>query len=415
MKKIQNHSIIRHGLAKGGRSMIQKFIYFDHAATTPLHPEAYAAMEPYLTSFYGNPSSIYTLGRDSKKAIEAAREQVAKAISASAAEIYFTSGGTESDNWAVRGAAYAYSGKGKHIITSRIEHHAVLHTCKQLEREGFEVTYIPVDAHGTLDLEQLKKAIRQDTILISIMLANNEVGTLQPTSEIGEIAKAAGICFHTDAVQAVGSIPVDVDQLNVDLLSLSGHKFYGPKGVGALYIRKGTKLRNLIDGGAQEKNKRPGTENVPSIVGLGKAIELAVQDLDSSQKNVTILRDQAVAQILKEIPYSKLNGHPTNRLPGSANFSFDFVEGESILLMLDKRGIAASSGSACASGSLDPSHVLIAMGIPHESAHGSVRFSFGKDNTSQELETLLKVLPEIVSRLRERSPLYQQLRADLFK
>jgi len=383
-------------------------IYLDHSATTKLKKEVLDTILPFLTEQYGNPSTIYTLGREAKKAIDSAREQVAKAINAQPNEIYFTSSGTESDNWAIKGVAYANKQKGKHIITSNIEHHAVLHTCEFLEKEGLEITYVPVDNEGILDLEQLKKAIRPDTILISVMLANNEIGTIQPIREISQLAKEHGIYLHTDAVQAIGSIPVDVNDLGVDLLSLSGHKIYGPKGVGVLYVKTGTKISPFIHGGGQERGKRAGTENVANIVGIGKAIELATQDIQAYSTHLQELRDMTIEEILKTIPHSRLNGHREKRLPGNVNISFEYIEGESILLMLDSKGVCASSGSACTSGSLDPSHVLLAIGLPHEIAHGSLRLTFGEENTKDDVKYLLEVLPPIIERLRAMSPLYNQ-------
>jgi len=387
--------------------MDEKFIYFDHAATTPLKKEVLDEMMPYLTEQYGNPSTIYSIGREAKKALETARERVAKALNADISEIYFTSGGTESDNWAIKGAAFANQKKGKHIITSAIEHHAVLHVCKYLEGLGFEVSYVPVEKNGIISPQKVKEAIREDTVLISIMMANNEIGTIQPIEEITKIAHEKGIIVHTDAVQAVGHIPVDVKKLGVDLLSLSAHKFYGPKGVGALYIKKGTKIHPYLHGGAQEKNRRAGTENVASIVGLGKAIELATSNLEEHSKKLIKLRDKIIDGVLQNIEYVHLNGDRTRRLPNNINFSFEFIEGESLLLLLDMNGIAASSGSACTSGSLDPSHVLLAIGLQHEIAHGSLRITLGDDNTEEDVEVLLKVLPQIVDRLREMSPLYE--------
>lgn len=387
-----------------------KIIYFDHAATTPLKKEVLDEMMPYLTEQYGNPSTIYKLGREAKKAIELARERVAKALNADIQEIYFTSGGTESDNWALKGVAFANKDKGKHIITTTIEHHAVLHPLKYLEGLGFEVTYVPVEPNGIVDPQRIKEAIRDDTILISVMLANNEIGTIQPVKEIAKIAKEKGIIVHTDAVQAVGQIPVDVKDLGVDLLSLSAHKFYGPKGVGALYIRKGTKIHPFSHGGAQERNRRAGTENVAGIVGLGKAIELATQNLSEYAAKLQKLRDKLIDGVLSKIDYVRLNGDRNQRLPNNANFSFEFIEGESLLLMLDMKGIAASSGSACTSGSLDPSHVLLAIGLEHEVAHGSLRITLGEDNTEEDIDYLLEILPEIVSRLREMSPLYENVK-----
>jgi len=383
-------------------------IYLDHSATTKLKKEVLDTILPFLTEQYGNPSTIYTLGREAKKAIDNAREQVAKAINAQTNEIFFTGSGTESDNWALKGIAYANKQKGKHIITTNIEHHAVLHTCEFLQKEGFDITYVSVDNEGIVNLDELKKAIRPDTILISVMLANNEIGTIQPIKDISQIAKEHGIYLHTDAVQAVGNIPVDVQDLGVDLLSLSGHKIYGPKGVGVLYIKNGTKISPFIHGGGQERGKRAGTENVTNIVGIGKAIELATKDISTYSKHLQELRDMTIENILKTIPHSRLNGHPQKRLPGNVNISFEYIEGESILLMLDAKGISASSGSACTSGSLDPSHVLLAIGLPHEIAHGSLRLTFGEENTREDVKYLLEVLPPIVERLRSMSPLYNQ-------
>ncbi len=383
--------------------------YFDNAATTAVRPEVLEEMLPYFTESFGNPSSVYKIAQKNKNAIENAREQVAKAINAGVNEIYFTGSGSEADNWAIKGIAESYASKGKHIITSAIEHHAVLHTCEYLETKGYEVTYLPVDEDGLVSLEDLKKAIRKDTILISIMFANNEIGTIEPIAEIGKIARENDVLFHTDAVQAVGHINIDVKEMNIDLLSMSGHKFNGPKGVGALYVRKGIKLNPFIHGGAQERRKRAGTENVPAIVGMGKAIELAVNELESEVPRLTSLRDKLINGILEKIPYSRLNGHKTNRLPGNANISFEYIEGEGILLLLDYKGILASSGSACTSGSLDPSHVLLAIGLPHEKAHGSVRFSMGHFNTEEQVDYILKELPPIIERLRMMSPLYEEV------
>ena len=389
---------------------MDKKIYLDHAATTYTRQEVVDAMLPYFTEKFGNASTIYSIGRESKKAIEEAREKVARALGAQPNEVFFTGSGTEADNWAIKGIAYANRSKGNHIITSSIEHHAVLHTCQYLESEGFEVTYLPVDEYGLVDPEQVRNAIKDNTILITIMFANNEIGTIQPVKEIGKIAKEKGVYFHTDAVQAVGNVPIDVNDMNIDLLSLSGHKFYGPKGVGALYIRKGTKIVSYLHGGAQERGRRASTENVPAIVGLGRAIELATNDMEEHNKKLVKLRDRTITEVLKRIPYSRLNGHREKRLPGNANFSFEFIEGESLLLMLDMKGIAASSGSACTSGSLDPSHVLLAIGLPHEIAHGSLRITFGADNTEEDVDYLLEVLPPIVERLREMSPLYENVK-----
>ncbi|SHE50226.1 cysteine desulfurase [Caldanaerobius fijiensis DSM 17918] len=385
-------------------------IYLDNAATTPVKKEVLDEMMPYFSEKFGNASTLYSYGRESKKALDIARDRVAKALGADPAEIYFTSGGTESDNWAIKAAAYALREKGNHIITTSIEHHAVLHTCEYLKKQGFKITYLPVDEYGLVDVEEVKKAITDQTILISVMYANNEVGTIEPVAEIGEIAKERGILFHTDAVQAVGHIPVDVKKLNCDMLSLSAHKFYGPKGIGALYIRKGVKIHPYMHGGGQEKGRRAGTENIPAIVGLGKAIELATQNLNQSMEKLTFLRNKLINGLLNKIDHVKLNGHPEKRLPGNVNISVEYVEGESMLLSLDMKGICASSGSACTSGSLDPSHVLLAMGLPHELAHGSLRFSIGEQNTEEEIDYVIQVLPDIVARLREMSPLYEKAR-----
>ncbi len=383
-------------------------IYFDNAATTRVRPEVIETMTKYFSESYGNPSSIYKIAQTNKAVVEKAREQVAKAINAEKNEIYFTAGGSESDNWAVKGIADSYSEKGKHIITLSIEHHAILHTCEYLESKGFDITYLPVNEFGVVEIDELKKAIRKDTILISVMFANNEIGAIQPIKEIGAIAKENGIIFHTDAVQAVGHIPIDVKEMNIDLLSLSSHKFYGPKGIGALYIRKGIKIKPLIHGGAQERNRRAGTENVPGIVGMGIAIELITKEMKSEMERLTYLRDKLIDGILNSIPNSRLNGDKEKRLPGNVNVSFEFIEGESILLMLDMKGICASSGSACTSGSLDPSHVLLAIGLPHEKAHGSLRLTLGMFNTEEEVDYVIRELPPIVSRLRDMSPLYEE-------
>ena len=380
-------------------------IYMDNAATTRVTQPVLEAMMPCLTTVYGNPSSVHAFGRDARRLLDEARAKVAAALNAKPNEIYFTGCGTESDNWAVRGSAYALKAKGNHIITSAIEHHAILHTCQQLEREGFKVTYLPVDEYGQVSAADVEKAITPETTLISIMTANNEIGTIQPIAEIGAIARAHGVRFHTDAVQAVGAIPVDVKAMNVDLLSLSGHKLHAPKGVGALYIRSGVRLERLMNGGAQERTQRPGTENMPSIVGLGRAIELATAHLDEKAAYVSALRDRLINGILETIPDTRLNGHPTNRLPGNSNVSIRYIEGESMLLNLDIKGIAASSGSACTSGSLDPSHVLLAIGLTHEVAHGSLRFSLNEDNTEEEVDYVIKSLDEVVRRLRAMSPL----------
>lgn len=385
-----------------------KNIYFDNAATTKLNDEVLKEMLPYLKDNYGNPSSIYKLGREARKAIEDSREKIAKVLNCKANEIYFTAGGSESDNTAIKGIAKANKKRGNHIITSKIEHPAVLETCKQLEKEGFEITYISVDEKGIVDLEELKKSIKPTTILITIMFANNEIGTIQPIEEIGKIAKGNNIYFHTDSVQAVGSIKIDVQKLNIDSLSLSGHKFYGPKGVGALYVKTGVPFEKFISGGHQERNKRAGTENVAGIVGIGKAIELAYENLDEYNKKIKELRDYYVKQVEEKIPYIKINGDMEKRLPGNSNISFRFIEGEGLLLNLDLKGICASSGSACTSGSLDPSHVLLAIGLPHEIAHGSLRVSIGKYNTKEEIDYLIENLMEIVTRLREMSPLWEK-------
>ncbi len=385
-------------------------VYVDHSATTPVRREVLDAMLPYFTENFGNASTVYAEGRETKKAISLAREQVAKAIGADVKEIFFTGSGTEADNWAIRGAAYANKAKGNHIITSAVEHHAVLHTCQALEKEGFEVTYLPVDEFGMVTAEDVRKAIKDTTILVTIMTANNEIGTIMPIEEIGRITKDAGVIFHTDAVQAIGMMEIDVNKLNVDLLSMTGHKFYGPKGSGALFIRKGVKVAPFITGGAQESNKRAGTENVPAIVGLGKAIELATADIKGHTERLAAMRDKYIERILAEIPYTRLNGHPKQRLASNANISFEFIEGESLLLMLDMQGISASSGSACTSGSLDPSHVLLAIGLKHEIAHGSLRVTFGESNTMEDVDRIVEALKTIVARLREMSPLYEEVK-----
>lgn len=383
-------------------------VYFDNSATTKMDDEVLKKMLPYLTESYGNASSIYKLGRQNRRAVEEAREKVAKALGCDASEIYFTAGGSESDNTAIRGIAYAYKNKGNHIITSKIEHPAVLETCKQLEKEGFEVTYIGVDENGIINLDELENAIKDTTTLITIMFANNEIGTIEPAQQIGEIAKKHNVFFHTDAVQAVGTVKINVKELNIDSLSLSAHKFYGPKGIGALYVRKGVNFQKFVNGGHQERNKRAGTENVAGIVGLGKAIELAYANLEEHNKKIKSLRDYYVEQIEARIPYIKVNGDREKRLPGNSNISFRFIEGEGLLLNLDLKGICASSGSACTSGSLDPSHVLLAIGLPHEIAHGSLRISIGKYNTKEEVDYLIDNLVEIVKRLREMSPLWEE-------
>jgi cysteine desulfurase len=382
-------------------------VYLDYAATTPTHPQVLNAMLPYFADSFGNPSSIYSEGREAKSAVEQARTKVAELIGARSEEIVFTSGGTEADNFALEGVAYANENKGNHIITSSIEHHAVLETAKYLHKRGFKITYLPVDKHGLVNPDDVKKAITDKTILISAMHANNEVGTIEPVEEIGEIARQAGVYFHTDAVQTVGHIPVNVDRLKADLLSISGHKLYGPKGVGALYIRKGTKLAPLIHGGGQENRRRAGTHNVPGIVGLGKAAELAGQEADKEAERLAHLRDKLIEGLLQKIEDVHLNGHPRRRLPNNVNVSIDFVEGESMLLSLDLDGISASTGSACSSASLEPSHVLLALGLSPEQAHGSLRFTLGRENTETDIERVLQVLPGIVARLRAMSPLYK--------
>ncbi len=387
---------------------MKKEIYLDNAATTRIRPEVVKAMIDHLEQAYGNPSSIYKIARENKALIEENREKVAKAINSDKNEIYFTGGGSESNNWALKGIAQSYSNKGKHIITTNIEHHAILHVCQYLETIGYEVTYLPVDEEGNISLEDLKNAIREDTILISVMFVNNEIGTINPIKEIGKIARERGILFHTDAVQAVGHIPIDVKDMNIDLLSMSAHKFYGPKGIGALYIRKGIKITPLIHGGAQERNRRAGTENIDSIIGMGTAIELATKEMPEEIERLTKLRDKLIDGILEKIPYSKLNGPRENRAPGNCNISFEFIEGESVLLLLDMNDVCASSGSACTSGSLDPSHVLLAIGLPHEKAHGSLRLSLGLYNTEEDVDYLLEKLPPIVNRMREISPLYEE-------
>ncbi|PKM59250.1 MAG: cysteine desulfurase NifS [Firmicutes bacterium HGW-Firmicutes-4] len=382
-----------------------KRIYLDHAATTPVDPAVVETMLPFFTEYFGNPSSVYTEGRGVKKSIEAARLQIAAAINADPREIYFTGSGSEADNWAIKGIAMKNQAKGKHIITSTIEHHAVLHTCEYLEKQGFEVTYLPVDEFGLISLDDLRNAIRKDTILVTIMFANNEIGTIEPIKEIGEIVKEKGIIFHTDAVQALGNIPVDVKDLNVDLLSISAHKIYGPKGIGALFIRKGVPIDNLIHGGAQERKKRAGTENTAEIVAFGKAAEMVTEHLEDNAAHMKKLRDLLIKGVMENIPQVRLNGHPEKRLPGNANFCFDYIEGESILLSLDIIGVAGSSGSACTSGSLDPSHVLLAIGLPAGVAHGSLRLSIGKHTTVEDINYVVDNLIQIIERLRKMSPI----------
>ena len=384
-----------------------KMIYLDNAATTKTAPEVVQAMLPYFSEYYGNPSSIYDFAGKSKEAITKGREQIAEVLGAKKEEIYFTAGGSESDNWALKATFEAYKAKGNHIITTKIEHHAILHTCEYLEKRGYEITYLPVDEFGSVSIEELKKAIRPDTILISVMFANNEIGTIEPIREIGEIAHENGIIFHTDAVQAYCHEPINVDEYHIDMLSASGHKFHGPKGVGFLYIRKGLKLRSFIHGGAQERKRRAGTENVPGIVGLGKAVEIAMAELENNKKKETELRDYLIGRVMDEIPYTRLNGHRTNRLSNNANFAFQFIEGESLLIMLDMDGICGSSGSACTSGSLDPSHVLLAIGLPHEIAHGSLRLTLSEETTKEEIDHTVDCLKKIVEKLRAMSPLYE--------
>ena len=382
--------------------------YFDNAATTPVRKEVLDKMLPFFSENYGNPSSVYEIGARSKTYINEARKKVADAIGCDPKELFFTSCGSEADNWAIKGAAFANRKKGNHIITSAIEHHAVLHTLQYLEKQGFEVTYLPVNEFGEISLDDLKNAIKDTTILITVMFANNEIGTIEPIEEIAKIAKEHGILFHTDAVQAIGAVEIDVKKMGIDMLSMSGHKFNGPKGVGALYVRRGVKIDNFVHGGGQENGRRAGTENTPGIIGLAEAIEIATKNIPEKAKKISELRDYAIAEIEKRIPYCRLNGHRTKRLCGNINFSFEFIEGESLLLMLDIKGVAASSGSACTSGSLDPSHVLLGIGLKHEIAHGSLRISLGYQNTKEEIDYLLDILPSIVQRLRDMSPLYDK-------
>ena len=386
---------------------MKKVIYLDNAATTKVRPEVVEAMLPFYTEYYGNPSAVYEFSTPCKEALAKARETVANSLGAKDNEIYFTNGGSESDNWALIATAEAYASKGKHIITTKIEHHAILHTCEYLEKRGYEITYLPVDEFGSVSIEELKKAIRPDTILISVMFANNEIGTIQPIKEIGAIAKEHGILFHTDAVQAYAQIPINVDEYNIDMLSVSGHKFGGPKGIGFLYIRKGLKLRSFIHGGAQERKRRAGTENITGIVGIAKAVEIAFATMDERIKHETEVRDYAIKRILAEVPYCRLNGDATRRVPNNINISFQFIEGESLLIMLDMAGICASSGSACTSGSLDPSHVLLAIGLPHEIAHGSLRMTIGEETTKEDMDYVVDNIKEIVTKLRTMSPLYE--------
>ena len=386
---------------------MSKLIYMDNAATTRTAPEVVEAMMPYFTESYGNPSSLYGFASQSKDAIAQARETIANTIGAKAKEIYFTAGGSESDNWALKATADLLKDKGRHIITSAIEHHAIMHTCDYLEKQGFEITYVGVDENGKIKLDELKSAIRDDTILISVMFANNEIGTIQPIKEIGEIAHEHGIYFHTDAVQAYAHIPINVDEYNIDMMSASGHKFYGPKGIGFLYIRTGVKIGSFVHGGAQERKRRAGTENVPGIIGMAKAAEMAHEKMQETIDYEVKLRDHLIERVMKEIPYTRLNGDAKDRLPNNMNFSFRFIEGESMLIMLDMKGICGSSGSACASGSLDPSHVLLAIGLPHEIAHGSLRLTISDQTTMEEIDATADALAEIIPQLRAMSPLYE--------
>lgn len=382
-------------------------IYLDNAATTKTAPEVVDAMLPYFSEYYGNASTIYSLGAESKKAMDHARQTIADSLGAKPEEIYFNAGGSESDNWALKATAEAYASKGKHIITTKIEHHAILHTCEYLEKRGFEITYLNVDRDGLISLDELKAAIRPDTILISVMFANNEIGTIEPIAEIGEIAKEHGVLFHTDAVQAYAQVPINVDEMHIDMLSASGHKLNGPKGIGFLYIRKGVKIRSFVHGGAQERSRRAGTENIPGIVGLGAAVERAMRIMDTKTRKESELRDYLIGRLENEIPHCWLNGHRTKRLPNNINFSFLFIEGESMLIMLDMKGICASSGSACTSGSLDPSHVLLAIGLKHEEAHGSLRLTLSEESTKEEMDIVAEEVKKIVQRLRDMSPLYE--------
>lgn len=399
-----------------GKGMVNipmgRFVYADNAATTRISEPVFQSMVPFLTEQYGNASSLYGLGRDSRRAIEKAREKTAKALGAEAREIFFTSCGSESDNWAIKSTALAMSHKGKkHIVTTAFEHHAVLHTCQTLESQGFEVTYLPIEPNGIVSLEKVEKAIRPDTALVTVMYANNEIGTIQPIPEIGKLCREKGVVFHTDAVQAVGAVPIDVKAQNIDLLSLSAHKFHGPKGVGALYIRKGLVIPNFVDGGGQERGRRAGTENNAYIVGLGTAIELACASMEEKNAKVSAMRDRLIRELLK-IPCTRLNGDPVKRLPGNVNISFEGVEGESLLLMLDSKGICGSSGSACTSGSLDPSHVLLSIGLKHEVAHGSLRLSLSDMNSEEDVDYILEQLPPIVQRLRDMSPIWEKIQRE---
>ena len=387
---------------------MDSLIYLDNAATTAVKPEVFEQMMPYFMDTYSNPASVYSFAGKAKKAVDDAREQIANALNAKTpAEVYFTGGGSEADNWALKATFEAYKSKGNHIITTKIEHHAILHTAEYLEKRGFEITYIGVDENGVVKVDELEKAIRPDTILISVMFANNEIGTIQPIKEIGEIAKKHGVLFHTDAVQAYGQLPINVDELHIDMLSSSGHKLNGPKGIGFLYIRKGVKIRSFVHGGAQERKRRAGTENVPGIVGYGKAAEIAAKTMKERTAKEIELRDHLIDRVLAEVPYTRLNGHRTNRLPNNANFSFQFVEGESLLILLDNNGICASSGSACTSGSLDPSHVLLAIGLPHEIAHGSLRLTLSAETTMEDIDFVVDCIKQIIERLRSMSPLYE--------
>lgn len=386
-------------------------VYADNSATTKIAPEVLEKMMPYLTEIYGNPSSLYSVGSKAKQALEEARENIAKNLGAkSASEIFFTSGGSESDNWAVKGVAHALRSKGKkHIVTSKFEHHAILHTCASLEKEGFEVTYLDVYENGLVRVEDVEKAIREDTALVTIMYANNEIGTIQPIAEIGDVCRKKGVLFHTDAVQAAGYVKINVEEQNIDLLSMTAHKIHGPKGCGLLYVRRGVKISNLIDGGAQERNRRAGTENLAGIVGLDAALQLAIDNMDERNAKLIKMRDRLIDGLLK-IERSRINGDRTHRLPGNVNMCFEGIEGESLLLRLDLKGVQASSGSACTSGSLDPSHVLLAIGLPHEIAHGSMRLSFSDENTEEDIDYILEIVPEIVSYLRSMSPLWEDIK-----
>lgn len=389
---------------------MNKRVYFDYAATTPMKKEVLEEMLPFFNIEFGNPSSIHSFGRQGKSVLDTARDKVAKTLNAKSDEIFFTGGGSEADNWAIKGVAFANKAKGKHIITTKIEHHAVLHTCEYLEKEGFEVTYLDVDQYGLVDVDDVKNAIKDNTILITIIYANNEIGTIQPIKEIAQVAKEKKVIFHTDAVQAYGNEIIDVVDIGVDLMSISAHKVYGPKGVGALYIKRGTKIHQLIHGGAQEKRRRAGTENIPGIVGFGKASEMAYENIEDHINKLIRLRDKMINELMEKIPYTRLNGHPTKRLPGNVNISFEFIEGESLLLSLDMVGIAGSSGSACTSGSLDPSHVLMGIGLSHEVAHGSLRLTIGDFTTEEDVDYVIEKLPPIVDRLRQMSPLYEKVK-----